>query len=404
MGAVYEAWDTRLTGLLVAVKENFNTAPVAQTQFQVEAAILARLNHPALPRVTDYFIEASGRQYLVMDLIAGQNLEEIVQQRGRITESEVVRWATDALHALEYLHTQQPPIIHRDIKPPNIKLRPVGKFVLVDFGIAKVAHTPHQHTQTGARAGTPGYAPLEQYGRGMTTDARTDVYALAATMYFMLTGAPPPEATEIASGLQPLVPPSQRGITIRPAVEQAILRALAIDANQRFQTARAFRDALTAPAPAPVRTPSRPQALTHTATASPQIAAPSMPISAPPRAPSVPYTSTPSVTYASGWSRFGAYLIDTVIMWIVNIPLNLVTMVLSAASSGSGNSSDTGILVLSCVNALCSLSVNVSYYILLTAINGQTVGKKAVGIRVVATDGTRIGMGKSIVRYGFVKK
>src|SRR5581483_5738832 len=183
MGAVYKAWDLRLSGHFVAVKENFETSQVAQSQFQTEAILLANLDHPMLPRVTDHFIEPSGRQYLVMDYVEGQDLDQMVNGRGPVNESQAIVWMTQILNALEYLHTQPRPIIHRDIKPANIKIRPDGRAMLVDFGIAKV-HTIGQQTVAGALAYSPGFSPLEQYGYG-STDARSDIYSVGATLYFI---------------------------------------------------------------------------------------------------------------------------------------------------------------------------------------------------------------------------
>ena len=138
--------------------------------------MLSRLRHQSLPQVHDYFIEPNGQQYLVMEFVEGTDLHTLVQQRGALQEAQAVAWSTQILDALEYLHTQQPPIIHRDIKPQNIIITPQGRAMLVDFGIAKM-FVVGQSTTAGARAVSPGYSPPEQYGRG-TTDARSDIYAL----------------------------------------------------------------------------------------------------------------------------------------------------------------------------------------------------------------------------------
>jgi eukaryotic-like serine/threonine-protein kinase len=182
MGTVYLGIDRNLDNRVIAIKENSDTSPETQQQFRREAAVLARLTHPNLPRVTDYFIEPSGRQYLVMDYVPGDDLRQILaDHKGPLSEAEALGWLEPVMDALAYMHgwinpeTGQPsPIIHRDIKPPNIKRTPNGRTVLVDFGLAKV-HIG-EGTLVGARAVTPGYSPLEQYAGG--TDPRSDIYAL----------------------------------------------------------------------------------------------------------------------------------------------------------------------------------------------------------------------------------
>jgi serine/threonine protein kinase len=243
MGAVYLAQDQRLGPKSVALKENFDASLHAQQQFQFEAHILANLDHPNLPKVTDHFIEPSGRQYLVMEYVEGQDLDSLGKQRGPLPEKQVQAWAATLLDALHYLHSRPNPVIHRDIKPSNIKLTPQGVIKLVDFGIAKV-HRPGQVTQTAARqAGSPGFAPLEQYGGG--TDARSDIYSLGATLYWLLTGQTPPDAVELAGG-RPLPPPRQLRPDLSPATQSLIFRAMALQADQRFQSAAEMRAALHA--------------------------------------------------------------------------------------------------------------------------------------------------------------
>jgi formylglycine-generating enzyme required for sulfatase activity/predicted Ser/Thr protein kinase len=241
MSRVYLADALRL-GMRVAVKENLQTDPASQTQFEREAQILARLSHPNLPRVTDHFTDpTSGRQYLVMDFIEGEDLEKMIVRVGRLPEQTALAWTHQILSALDYLHAQNPPVIHRDIKPANIKITSQGKAVLVDFGIAKLQGGG---TFTGARAVTPGFAPPEQYG--MRTDARSDVYALGATLYTLLTGRVPPEAPLRSAGDQ-LIPPRQLVPGISAPIENAIWRALEMQPTQRWQSAREFYAALSAP-------------------------------------------------------------------------------------------------------------------------------------------------------------
>ena len=247
MAAVYLAEDQSLPGRLVAVKENFDPSQTAQDQFKREAVMLARLKHSNLPQVTDHFIEkSSGRQYLVMDYVEGEDLDQILAQRRLLPEAEVLGWIEQVFDALEYMHTwvdtvsgRPTPVIHRDIKPGNIKRTPEGRIMLVDFGIAK--YQTGSGTGTGARAASPGFSPVEQYTGG--TDARSDVYALGATLYCLLTGQVPLESPAIAAGT-PLTPPRAMNPRISPNTEQAILRALQTQAANRYQTVRDLRQAL----------------------------------------------------------------------------------------------------------------------------------------------------------------
>jgi serine/threonine protein kinase len=192
MGAVYLAHDQTLN-IRVAVKENLNANPEAERQFKKEAELLAKLRHPHLARVTDYFI-LQDQQYLVMDYVEGIDLHARAAQSPP-TVAEVLRWASDLGSALTYLHSRPQPIIHRDIKPANVKVQPDGTLFLVDFGIAKIFEHDQAATTTGARGLTPGYSPPEQYG-GARTDARSDQYALAATLYSLMTHVSPPDSIE----------------------------------------------------------------------------------------------------------------------------------------------------------------------------------------------------------------
>src|ERR1041385_91622 len=170
MGAVYEAIDQRLD-TTIALKETLFTDERLRKQFEREARLLARLHHPALPRVSDHFTEGEG-QFLVMQYIAGEDLAEMLQTRkAAFPPAEVVRWADQLCDALDYLHTQQPPIIHRDIKPQNLKLTGRGQIILLDFGLAKGAASGMTQVtgSTSILGYTPGYAPLEQI-QGVGTD------------------------------------------------------------------------------------------------------------------------------------------------------------------------------------------------------------------------------------------
>jgi serine/threonine protein kinase len=241
MGAVYEAQDTRLANHIVAIKENTNTAADAQEQFQREAVILSRLQHPSLTKVTDYFIEPTGKQYLVMDYVPGEDLEHIIRRDGALSEDEALRCMAQILGAIHYLHTRrdpvsgrQQPVVHRDIKPSNIKRTADGRYVLVDFGISKLGTTTAA-TVSSVRALTPGFAPIEQYDGG--TDARSDIYSLGATLYAMLTLHIPPSATERSRRHSPLAPPRKYNSKLSPRTEKVIERAMAVEPADRYQAA-----------------------------------------------------------------------------------------------------------------------------------------------------------------------
>ncbi|MEW5868227.1 MAG: bifunctional serine/threonine-protein kinase/formylglycine-generating enzyme family protein [Chloroflexota bacterium] len=241
-GAVYRVWDTRMERPM-ALKENLDISPEAQRQFKREAQILFDLSHPNLPRVIDNFVIQGQGQYLVMDYVEGEDLQEMLQRvGGPLPEEQVLEWIGQVCDALIYLHSQNPPIIHRDIKPANIKITPQGKAMLVDFGIAKV-YDPRLSTTAGAKAVTPGYSPHEQYGTG-TTDARTDVYALGATLYHLLTGVQPVESIQ-RMVRDPLTPLQQLKPDIAVQIAEAVQKALAMDPEQRFQSVTAFKQALS---------------------------------------------------------------------------------------------------------------------------------------------------------------
>lgn len=244
-GAVYRAWDANLKKPC-AVKENMDTSPEAKRQFEREATVLANLSHPNLPRVTDHFSIEDQGQYLVMDFVEGEDLDSVLQRQGKIPLEQALKWVTQVADALTYLHSRQPPVVHRDIKPANVRIGPDGQAMLVDFGLVKL-YDPHLRTTMGARAVTPGYAPPEQYGRG-STDPRTDVYALGATFYKLITGREPLESIQRMVGKH--MPPAQQvNPEIPLPVSQAIDRAMDLEPDRRFQSASEFKRALSVPAP-----------------------------------------------------------------------------------------------------------------------------------------------------------
>jgi len=241
-GAVYRAWDSNLNKPC-AVKENLDTSPEAQRQFTREATVLANLSHPNLPRVTDHFILPGQGQYLVMDFVDGDDLATILRQRGAVPVQQAVVWISQVADALAYLHSRQPVVVHRDVKPANIRVTPEGRAMLVDFGLVKV-YTAQLKTTMGARAVTPGYAPPEQYGQG-STDARSDIYALGATLHNLLTGQDPLESVQRMSGDQ-MKPVHQINPSVPITIGHAIERSMRLEPNQRYQDVREFKAAVNA--------------------------------------------------------------------------------------------------------------------------------------------------------------
>jgi len=241
MGAVYQALDENL-GIQVAVKENFFTNEESARQFRREATILASLRHANLPRVTDHFVIAGQGQYLVMDFIDGEDLQSKIEKGNLPDERLVVEWVRQICDALQYLHNQHPPVLHRDVKPGNIRLTPGGRAVLVDFGLVRLMGG--KATTTGAKAATEGYSPPEQYGSG-STDTRSDIYGLAATLYTLLTGSLPEDGLKRALGKETLTPIRTRNPKISPGIAAAIEKALGILPENRYQTIGEFQKALT---------------------------------------------------------------------------------------------------------------------------------------------------------------
>ncbi len=255
MGSIYLADDLRLDGRLCALKEveHDRTLPTdllkqARDQFLREATILARLDHPNLPKVSDFF-SIGGRDYLVMDFVAGKDLRALMNEAHQggqfLAEKEVLSWGAQLADALVYLHSQTPPIVHRDIKPSNLKLTPNGILKLVDFGLVKVLASDEVTITILQGRGTALYTPLEQYG-GDTghTDVRSDIYAFGATLYHLLTNTRPIEARELFLHPEMLVAPRQINPDISQRTERAILWAMSLHPEDRPQTVDDFRKAL----------------------------------------------------------------------------------------------------------------------------------------------------------------
>ncbi len=236
--ALYHAQDLSFLQREVAIKQNFDPAPDVEQAFWLEAELLANLEQVNLPRVTDRFQEPGLGKFLVMTFIEGQDIENIVEHRGPLALAEVIRCFSQICDALTYLHTQPQPIIHRDIKPANIRIRPEGSAFLVDFGIAKI-HVPGGRSMM--LAVTPGFSPMEQYGSG-GTDARSDIYALGATMYFAVTGQAPPDAPARVGNTATLPPPRQFNPQLHLGLEQLILQCMRLEREKRIQSARQVRE------------------------------------------------------------------------------------------------------------------------------------------------------------------
>lgn len=265
MGNVYRAEDLRLPGRLCAIKEIQLEASASQelrhqeqAQFLREASLLAQLDHPNLPKVSDFFT-AHGRDYLVMDFVPGKDLKELIDESrvaGRFLDVPVVLgWAAQILDALEYLHQQDPPVLHRDIKPANIKLTPDNRIKLVDFGLAKIMVRDDSRTITVIQGrGTAYYTPLEQYG-GETehTDIRSDIYSLGATLYHLLVGQPPPEARARFLNPNVLRPVNVVNRQVTPRIAEAIEWALEMHPDDRPESIDQLRQALFGQARRPER-------------------------------------------------------------------------------------------------------------------------------------------------------
>ncbi|MEJ2757052.1 MAG: serine/threonine-protein kinase [Anaerolineales bacterium] len=241
MGAVYHARDENL-GLDVAVKENLFTSEEYSRQFRREAVILATMRHPNLPRVIDHFEIVGQGQYMVMDFIEGEDLRQRMDRVGSLPDEEVIIIGAAICDALDYLHTRKPIILHRDIKPGNIKVNPDGQVYLVDFGLAQIVKGS-QVTTTGARAMTPGYSSPEQYGTART-DERSDVYSLGATLYAAMTNTIPEDGLARAMDQADLTPIRKRNPRVSRKAAAAVEKALAVHPEDRYQTAKEFKAAL----------------------------------------------------------------------------------------------------------------------------------------------------------------
>ncbi len=264
MGNIYLADDLRLNGRLCALKEVEYERNVpakllkeARSQFLREATVLARLDHPNLPKVSDFF-SIGPRDYLVMDFVPGKDLRALMMEAKQrnlfLSELDVLGWANQLADALHYLHNQTPPLVHRDIKPSNLKFTPNGVLKLVDFGLVK-ALAPDEMTITVIQGrGTALYTPLEQYGGdGLHTDIRSDIYAFGCTLYHLLTNTPPVDARQRFLQPDSLVAPRAINPAINARTERAILWAMELHPNDRPSNVTDFLEFLIGHREIPVR-------------------------------------------------------------------------------------------------------------------------------------------------------
>lgn len=255
MGSIYLADDIRLKGRQCAIKEvEYDHAlpedvrEEAREQFLREATVLARLDHPNLPKVSDTFSDGP-RDYLVMDYIPGEDLRTLLlgarQRKKHLPENEVLAWAEQIASALGFLHSQEPPIVHRDVKPSNLKLMPNGLIKLVDFGLVKIL-APEEVTITIIQGqGTALYTPLEQYGGSdVHTDIRSDIYSFGATLYHLLTNESPADARKRFLSPESLVPLRQINPTLSQRTERAVMWAMSMHPDERPHTINDFKEAL----------------------------------------------------------------------------------------------------------------------------------------------------------------
>ena len=278
MGAVYEAEDIQLGDRRVALKEMSQNALSPQEQkeaaaaFKQEAIMLARLHHPNLPSIFDHF-EESGRWYLVMSFIAGETLADYIShaQGERLPLDEVLQIGLQLCTVLGYLHSQQPGIVFRDLKPANIMRTPDGHSYLIDFGIAR--HFKPGQAKDTAYYGSMGYAPPEQYGQAQTTP-RSDIYSLGATLYQMLSGHSPSSTPFRFPPLQSLVP----GIPVNLAT--LITRMTELDETQRPANILIIKQELQALASPAAKSSNPPTAATPTQISTPKF----LPVASPAQA------------------------------------------------------------------------------------------------------------------------
>ena len=299
-GAVYKASDERFKSRrTVAIKEmsDSNLTPAekirALEDFRQEADLLVQLKHANLPDVSD-FLEEGGKAYLVMEFIEGKTLEKVQEDAGKpLDEKMVMGWALQLCDVLAYLHTRPQPIIFRDLKPSNVMVTHSGQIKLIDFGIARIFKSSAAKDTT--TLGSRGYAPLEQYGRGQS-DARSDMYALGATLYDLLTNSVPADAPTRRINPTLFAKPRQANPAISKETERIILKAMAEEPKDRYQSASAMFSAMVAAGFAPGKLPGYTPTQVNYATIP---APPTLPPTVPGLAPTLPAQSSAPNTPAA---------------------------------------------------------------------------------------------------------
>jgi serine/threonine protein kinase len=249
MGSVYRATDLRFKNA-VAIKQALLATPEWLVAFEREARLLRNLKHRALPRVIDYFDERDA-WFLVMDYVPGDDLLKAMRGNGAsFRPDQVAEWGEQVLAILEYLHGHEPPIVHRDVKPANLKLTPGGDVILLDFGLAKGSAAQMSQATSGASmpAYSPPYAPLEQVSL-QGTNPRSDLYALGATLYHLMTGVLPPKSSARAFASRagepdPLRPACEINPKIPKVLSHLLDRAMEVDAARRPRSAAEMRASL----------------------------------------------------------------------------------------------------------------------------------------------------------------
>jgi len=373
-GAVYRAWHLALNRA-VAVKENLDTSPEAGRQFEREAQLLGSLRHPNLPVVIDHFVLPGQGQYLVMDFVEGKSLEALLGEHGGpLPEAKLLPWIEQVCSALTYLHTRQPSIIHRDIKPGNIIIAD-DRAMLVDFGISKI-YDPNRATTVGAKAVTPGLSPLEQYGRGKT-DARSDLYALGATMYTLLTGQTPPEAPDLASRADVLTPLR----TLNPAVSErtaaAVMGAMALHADDRPASVSEFARALTGLATPPPRPKPQPR---------PPVAASQTPIKTPVVRNQAQTPAAPKGAAQTQSSRQGGRSTSTISVVLTLLALDVLVLFVGLFAYGSFLGSLYLIITLSIGSLILSIVSRLDLGLRITSYTDTLIASTVITIMIAVID------------------